>query len=541
MKHIRKAAFLLALLVTVTSLAGCKGGGEEVNVVSNGSPVTLNGDDIYPVKCDDTLTYWFSGTAIWSTKYTHFGETPLGKEIEKKSGVKVEYMHPTAGQENEQFQIMLASNELPDIANSTWYSYAGGPDVAISDDYIYALNDIIEKYCPAFSKILKEKPEWEREVKTDAGTIYAFPSIVKAEPIPVTSGPMIRKDYLEKVNMDVPRNIDEWEKVLTAFKEELGIEAPYAQQRTSMTNTFGPAFGFIANWYIDDGTVKYGLVQPQYKDFLIKMNQWYEKGLIEQDFVSIDSKELNSNFLNGKSGSTTSSLGSGMGTFLQTNADVEGFDLVAAPYPAMGSGTGKAEYASPVVAVSMTGTTTAITKNCKNVELAARFLDFGYAKDGDIAYNFGVEGESFKWVDKNGEKYPEFTDLVVNNPEGLSMSDVLHSYTRAAHLNVPFVLDPRYSQQYYQLPQQQNALKVWADTNMENHVLPTIYLTPEQAEESSNIMVNVNTYIHEMSIKFITGVEPIEKFDEFMKEVKNFGIDKATQYRQEAYDRYINR
>ena len=43
-------------------------------------------------------------------------------------------------------------------------------------------------------------------------------------------------------------------------------------------------------------------------------------------------------------------------------------------------------------------------KKCKNVELAARYLVYGFTEEGHNVYNFGVEGESYNWVDKDGEK-----------------------------------------------------------------------------------------------------------------------------------------
>ena len=44
-----------------------------------------------------------------------FGDTPLGMKIKENTGVKVEFVHPEPGQGTEQFNLMLASGELPDI------------------------------------------------------------------------------------------------------------------------------------------------------------------------------------------------------------------------------------------------------------------------------------------------------------------------------------------------------------------------------------------------------------------------------------------
>ena len=39
-------------------------------------------------------------------------------------------------------------------------------------------------------------------------------------------------------------------------------------------------------------TVKYGPIEPQFKDFVKKMNEWYQKGLLESDMASYDAKAL---------------------------------------------------------------------------------------------------------------------------------------------------------------------------------------------------------------------------------------------------------
>jgi len=534
---LQKMALLLAVILIASCFSGCS---KNETVVSSGSPVKVNGDAVYPIECDDTLTYWFNGTAVWETKYENFGETPVGKEVAKKSGIRIEYIHPTAGQGEEQFQILLASNELPDLVNYDWYSYSGGPETAINDEYIYRLNDIIDKWCPSFKKVMEENPQWAKAMKTDEGSYYAISNITEGDPLPSTYGPVLRGDWLRELNLEPPRNIDEWEKVLRAFKEEKGCEKPFSAQKTNLMRTFAPAYGITPGWYVDDGVVKYGEAQPAYKDYLAKMAQWYKEGLLDPDFIATDSKKMRTDMLNGKQGSMIAWMGSDFGILLDNTKDNENFELIATQYPAMGSGVGNAEYSYMGLPVS-TGVSTAISRNCKNVELAARFLDFGYTEIGDAVYNFGVEGETYNWVDKNGEKYPQFTDYVYNNPEGLSTSEVLNMCTRAAHSNVPMITDPRFTEQFYPFDEQKDALKAWAKTNMGAHVLPAIGLTPEQAEEAGNIMVNVNTYIDEMTYKFIAGEESLDKFDEYLAQLKDFGIEKSIAFRQEALERYNNR
>jgi len=537
-KSIRYVAFLLAILMMAVSLSGC--GEKEIEGVTKGAKVNLNGKEIYPIECEDTLTFWFSATAIWESKYENFAETPIGQELKKQTGINVEYIHPSGGQGEEQFQLLLAADELPDMVNNNWYSYSGGPEVAIADEYIYQLNEIFDAYCPGITKLIEEHPQWARAMRTDNGMYYAFLPVNAGDPIPSTYGPVLRADWLKKLNMEAPRNIGEWEKVLTAFKEEIGAKIPFTAGRSAMMQAFGPAFGIYNSWYIDDGKVKFGEYEPGYKEYLVTMNRWYKNGLIDGDFYVSDNKKHQSNVLNGNTGSFMAWMGSGLGQFLEATNGKDGFDLVAAQFPAVGTGTGKAEYSYGSQAVS-NGVSTAISKRCKNVELAARFLDFGYTEKGHAVYNFGTEGLTYEWVDKDGEKYPQFTDHVYKNSEGLTISEVLHMNTRACHSNVPMITDPRFTEQFYPFKQQKDALVKWSDSNMSEHILPGVYISSEQSDEDGTIMASVNTYANEMAIKFIIGERPIEEFDDYIKTLKDFGIEKAIAFRQEALERYNNR
>ena len=72
-----------------------------------------------------------SGKAGASMKsYTEMKMLPL---VEKETGVKLQFVHPAAGNQNEQLNLMLASGELPDMIHGGWKSFPGGPAKAIQE------------------------------------------------------------------------------------------------------------------------------------------------------------------------------------------------------------------------------------------------------------------------------------------------------------------------------------------------------------------------------------------------------------------------
>lgn len=530
MKHIKKTALLLAALMTFTSLSGC-GGNKDVAVDSNGAKVVLNGDKIYPVQCEDTLTWWKDMSDLGTT-YENFGDTPIAKKLYEETGIKVEYIHPTQGGGSAQLQLLIASNELPDIVKNSWNTYPGGPEMAISDGYIYELDDLIDKYAPAIKKTLSENPEWDRQIKTDSGKYYSIPSFYEPGILQICYGPAIRADWLKKINMEAPTTIEEWEKVLTAFKD-MGVENPFIGTFGQLLNSFGPGFGFCKDWYHDDGQIKYGYAQPEYKTFLETLNRWYEKGLIHPDFVSVDSKKITSDILNGKAGSGMFWAASGMLPIINAAKDNKEFELMGVQFPAEKKGE-NAEYGYIMPQVNMSGGS-AISTNCKNPELAMRLMDFAFTDKGKMIACFGIEGESYNMVDG----YPTYTDVIHNNPQGYTKAEAIAAYTLNAQL--PIVYDVRFIEQYYAEPELSAAQKEWNKTNMNNHILPELYVPEEESAKFSDIMVNVSTYAEEMAIQFITGGESFEKFDEYVMQLEKFGLNDAIKFKQDAYERYMER
>ncbi|MDW7657785.1 MAG: hypothetical protein SCM11_11510 [Bacillota bacterium] len=68
--------------------------------------------------------------------------------------------------------------------------------------------------------------------------------------------------------------------------------------------------------------------------------------------------------------------------------------------------------------------------------------------------------------------------------------------------------------------------------------MPPLTFTAEESLRTSEIMGEVNTYYDEMVNKFIMGVEPLSKYDEYVTRINAMGIDEAIAIYQAALDRY---
>lgn len=485
----------------------------------------------YPIKTDETLTYWLELNTNVSSTTPDLGLTPFAEEIRKKTGVKVKYIHPAQavqGTEQSSLQMLIASGDMPDIIE---YNWDGLNNIAttLGENYIFPLNDVIPQYSPNLYRFLKEHPEIDKEIKTADGKYYVYPFLFDDSSLQVVYGPIIRGDWLRDLGMTVPKTIPQWYQTLQAFRDKKGAKAPLVFNNPDI---WCGGFGINYDFYLRDGTVECGYIQPGFKEFLTEMAKWYREGLIDSNIANIDSRTIEVNMCSGKSGATHGLAGSAMGRWMdlmqQKNPD---FQLIAAPYLTEREGQrpkfGRKE--------SMAGSqgNAVITTSCKNIELAARYLDYGYSDEGLRLYNFGVEGVSYTMSDG----VPKYTELITNNPGGIPMGDAMGKYLRG-NQNGPFIQTKEYLEQYYRRPEQKEAVQVWGDTDSSLYQLPRLIFTQEENRERSAILKRANAYRDEMTLRFIMGVEPIENFELYVQTLKEFQLDKAVQITQAAYERY---
>jgi len=553
----RIVAILTGLSMTVTLLAGCGDAKKQESVqnapkaesssqtetssASQTAEENNNTDGFtYPLTDGSKLTYWAELNQNVSANYVNLGETPFAQAWMEQTGVEIDFQHPPANQGKEQFSLLLADGNLPDLMEYAWMSYPGGPEKAIQDGNIIALNDVFEQYCPNLMKYLEENPDIERMIKTDEGHYYVFPFIRGDDALCNTIGLMLREDWLKELNLEVPTTIDEWHTVLTAFKEKKGATAPFTWEYTmgalTQVNPFAYAYGTTQEFYKGtDGKIYFGAVEEGYKEYLTTFNQWYKEGLLDQDLATLALDQVSAKMTNGSAGASMGWAGSRMGTWINAaQATDSDYMLVAAPYPTLVKGD-KPEMGQIDNRYPNQGCV-AITTSCQDVETAARLLDYAYSEEGHMLFNFGIEGESFTMIDG----YPTYTDTILNNPDGWSVAQSLSAYIRGNY-NGPFVQDIRYLEQYYTIDNQKETNAVWGATNAASYKIPPITPTAEESKEFSTIMNEINTYRDEMTLKFIFGTENLDDFEDYVKTIENMGLKRALEIQNAALERYQER
>lgn len=540
-------SLLLALIVVAIAQAPLAAG-PQAEKPSGEKPAAAAGAAPEPiplpiVKQPLTLTLFRGLDAKVAASMKSQEEQAAYREMEKKTGIKVRYIHPPVGQEREQLNLILASGDLPDMIYTSWQNFPAGPAGPLADKVIIPLNDPIARYAPNLTKIYTQVPEAKRQAMIDDGTLYSFP-FLQLDDFLRAGGPIMRKDWLDKLGLPLPKSVDDWYAMLKAFKgrdpngngkaDELPLIAMKGNALESITSFTAP-WGVIQGFYQDGKVVKFGPVEKGYADYLATMARWYAEGLLDPDFPATDQKSFDAKATGGRGGAYIGRINNTFGRYLTLVRTKEpAYNLTGSAWP-IGPAGKPFNIRADMVAIAK-GDGAAVSSKNKHVKESVQWLDYHYSSEGHMLMNFGIEGESYR-MDKG---YPRYTDVIMKNPQGLGVIDAIARYAPAA-FSGPIVQDRRYFEQTLSWPEQQQTIEIWAAGGDISLILPPVTPTVEESKKITAVMNDVNTYVSEMSVKFIMGAEPLSRVPDFVANLKKMGIDEAVRIQQAARDRYDRR
>ena len=464
-------------------------------------------------------------------------DLPMFQELEARTNTRLTFMTPPVGQEKEQFNLIVASGDYPDIFVDQWLDYTGGGAKALKEKVIIPLNDLIDEQAPNIKAAMAEYPEAFRYVTNENGEIYGIPMIFTDNMQLVTWGVNIRKDWLDDLGLAVPSTVDEYYEVLKAFRDEKGAGSPFTITLKHLKDSqfLAGAYGVTSSkFYQENGVIKYGPAQPGYQEYLKTLNKWYEEGLLDKDFATIDDNTRGAKMLNEQAGMSWAPSKGGVAAWNQGLQEKNpAAQVIGAPYASLNKGEpvgfGKV---NPQGSLSCT-----ISSTCKDPAAAIRFLDYMFSEEGRVLLNFGIEGESYELADGK----PVITDTVLQSKDMPVLSKMnLYATSAEGNAGVATIVDQQYLVQINAAtPNVTEALEVWAGSSTFEHEIPGIIPLSEDSSKYASIMNEVETYADEMLLKFIMGQESIDdKYDEYVANLEAKGIGTATEIMQKAYDTF---
>lgn len=232
--------------------------------------------------------------------------------LSEEYGIDVEYLWTcSSGEYAEKLGLALASGDLPDIIPFSSHEQL---HQAYEAGYIQDLKGVFEEYA---SDLLKEMYAYDNNAGFNAvtfdGFLAAFPGITPS----YDSNPIlyIRKDWLDNLGLEDPKNVDDLLEIIRAFSEDdpdgNGVRDTYGLSLSGALNSsvadiagLGAAYGAFPNiWYADEaGKVHFGSIDPEMKDLLKVLNEFYVKGYVDPEFYTNSGSTVLEDITSGKIG-----------------------------------------------------------------------------------------------------------------------------------------------------------------------------------------------------------------------------------------------
>ena len=551
---------LLGLTLTASLLFGMAGCGSSNVSNQESSENTEPGTEVstevtepiieeitYPLDTDATISLWSNAFPL-NSDYSEPSQSPFHSGLAKNTGVDIDWRFPVDTNVTTAYNTLMADSELPDIIfKGTWTM--NEVETLMDEGVIWDLTEYIPIYAPDYWAAINQ-PQYQdvlHAITTTDGKQFCIASWVEGDFNICYQGPMVRLDWLEECGLDMPVTLEDWEEMLTVFKEKYGARYAFAKtyfSTTSSTATLGLNSGtgayssFAANWFLDDnGKVQFAQTQPEWKEYITIMNRWWENDLIDKDSVTMNAADVRTkaaNNLVSASHGAFSQLTNFVKDAEKTGAVWSGVEnpRVAEGVPTCAINMAYDEWTSQYGAV--------ITNNVKTEEdliTVLKFLNYGFTEEGIKYYAYGTEGVSYTL---NSEGEAEYTELLLNDPQGLTGAAKKYTGT----MTRPISIQQTHAAKLKNSEVAVEAGYMWIENTVAaQHCVPaSMSYTEEENLAYTNAYSAIKTYVSEMSLKFLTGEIDIEtEYDNFVATLKEMGLDKCQEIQQAAYDRYISK
>ena len=561
----KSVAFLLSLILVITSLLGC-GGSNDSSVTetsqaeaSQAEASQAESEESAQTQADDeTVTKLYewplaedgAELTIFTKLLTSIEDFDTNKTTlwyEEQTGVHINWIQAPEAEFTTQLNLNITGGEWPDIyaANLSTTELMSMRNGGV----IIPLNDLIDTYAYYAHQILEEHPEYRDYLTAPDGNMYSLWYNDTGKHMYYTRKMFVKQSWLEQLGIEAPTTTQEFEDMLIAFRDndmngngDTTDEVPFMSSFKAWGGS--PFCYFICPFQMtsgdgiyadEDGTWHLAAAEDGYKEALTWMNHLFEEGLIAEETFTQDKNQFKA-IINASSeeeaivGCFTAAYQGEVinnGSYTQ-QADYVPVEPLEGPSgqkiaPSSGYGDFKARCA--------------ITSVCENPKIAIQWLDFWLSQDGRLYQEYGVEeGVDYQIVDKPSiygsptsyERLFELSQSTLQNIVWYNHTVPRHDWEEIRYGNA--LEDGSQETLLYE------AALLYEDYYVPTGLKALFWIEDEvEAEEYDTLKTDINDYIETQSTAFTTGERSLDEFDMFVQELKDIGMDRYLELAGKFY------
>ncbi|MDR0999310.1 MAG: extracellular solute-binding protein [Clostridiales bacterium] len=555
LKRIARSLTILSLAAIVMSCAG----GETQN--NSGATTAQNtaaaSEEITPVdptaKYDPPITVSSVLIVDDTIKYKEgesYQDNDYIKAYADELGINIDYKWTVPDQQKaEKINAMIATNDLPDmfLVDMKQLQLLVNSPV----ETIIELGGLFDTYATELTKEIRPVADVAFGSATFGGKLMALPYNAVTG-LDKTAVIWIRKDWLEKLNLEAPKTVDDLMAIADAFVTEdpdgNGTADTYGIAATNkIIDTFAGLDGLFFAYHAypgtwvkaADGNLVYGSVQPETRTALLKLQEFFAKGYFDPEFGTKDSGKVAEYTSAGRIGIEMGMMWNPAWPLNSSRDNDPSANWVA--YPLV-SGDGEPALSAVDIPVSQY---LVVNKKCENPEAAIKMLNLFYDKVYGPNAEPGKYWESddgvqfFKYAVIMSEKLYQNLDMHLNIISSLDSGDVskLTPMEKANFDKVSNVIngsDNSGDWSMLAIYGKESSFAVLNGYEKDNlYFYNGFYGAPTEtmASKGSNLVkgaTDLSKMENEVFTKIIMGA-PIESFDTFVADWERLGGDQITE------------
>lgn len=426
---------------------------------------------------------------------------PLWKELEKRTNTKLNITWLSPSTAEEKINVMLASGDLPEV---TFVETMQNPQLQkmLKQGVFWDLTPFLKDYPNLNREELKEM--WEI-TKVDGK------NIVIPRYYPSYGGgvfPMIRKDWLDALQLETPKTLDEFHNVLKAFKEQdpngngQADEIPYAANPSALAYIYNIFNETQGGWKLQpDNTLSPIITSDASREAMLWIKQAYDEGLFPKDFAIMKFSQVMDTMRSAKAGVGGMSMNHAWVTGKAVKDVDPKADLMPLAYLENANGVKYTPSGSPYYGVYLIPKKVPEAKVKKILE----FFDYGYSQEGNEMLTYGIEGVHYNL--ENGKKVATPQAVTDKTGDG-NLNNMIHLVSDDMAINAVGMPDEVYERNV-EIVTERKTVKV---PNPSGELYSEAY---------NKYYPEISKKVEDMRVMVITGKEPVESYDKLIETIKS--------------------
>ncbi|MCQ6557769.1 extracellular solute-binding protein [Paenibacillus mendelii] len=546
-KKTRKIVFAMVLTLSML-LSACSSGSDSGNGGNEGNSENAGGDS------KDAVT--INAYIVVPPRIEDISTNTVTKFIEERLNIKFKFDATPQANADDKKKLIMASGDYPNVFLSGGFTQAEQIDYG-KQGILVPLNDLIDKYGNEIKKAFDEDPDLRAAITAPDGNIYALPHINDCFHCWYSQKLWINKEWLKKLNLEMPTTTEEYYEVLKKFKT-LDPNGNGQADEVPLSGAFNTWHGIPSNFlmnsfiynndedffYMKDGKVQLAANQPEWRQGLEYVNKLYAEGLIDKEAFTQNNDQMMQ--VGNKEGDNISgSVTAGhIGMYFSM---VEGQnrhkEYITVPPLKGPNGVAYAGYYKAYGSGQF-----AITNKASEKEAIAaiKLADYLYSEEHAITNEYGLEGkywekakEGEKDVHGNQAKYslkPAYWDIGTTFNDTWDQMGITRR-TRDIRESWAVPEDP-FSQVGYEYRLYMETANNYENKQPEVTFPLTIFMDDKDAKEANLLRTQINEYVRSNMAQFVTGSRKLNdgEWDKYVKGFDGLNLNRYLEIYQAAYD-----